>query len=235
MKLVQVPETSFAQQAAELIAHHVSERPDLSLTLPTGATPVGLYEVLRREHTAANFSLSRANVFMLDEYADLPTYPRGSFISFLREHLGDVVFNGSTRLHQLLPSLDPDQLRTYDAALDAAGGLDVAVVGVGRNGHVGFNEPGASLESRTNIVTLSRETIHDNFGEVEPQKYPTRAITMGLKDLSNARSILMLVAGTGKRAIANALLDGRAQPDKPATQLLDHPDLTIVMCDSLAS
>ena len=220
----------FATTAATFVMRRALEKPDLTLTLPTGSTPLGLYEVLRRAHRAGDFSLDRATVLMLDEYLDLPSYPEGSFIEFLRQNLGEVIFNGSTTL----TAIDPGALASdYDHALDESHGLDLAVIGVGRNGHVGFNEPGDDLGARTHVVTLLDDTLEANFAGVPRSERPTQAITIGMADLRNARSILMLVSGAEKRRVADLLAAGILDDQVPATHLLEHDDVTIVMASEL--
>ena len=227
-------EGAFAEAALATLAGALRARAGLALTLPTGGTPRGLYRALRAAHARGEASLDAARVFMLDEYLDLPTYPVGSFRAYLEEHLGEVVFNGATRFEALAPSGDPARLAAYDRALDEAGGLDLAVVGVGRNGHVGFNEPGSPAEARTRVVELSEDTLEANFPGVAPEGRPRRAVTMGLYDLARARAVLMLVAGEGKAGVARRLLDERGvDPALPATHLLAHRDLTIVVEASL--
>ena len=220
----------FDSVAASIVNQKVSEKPNLALTLPTGSTPRGLYEVLRRRQRDGNFSLERASVFMLDEYVDLPSYPVGSFAEFLFQHLGEVIFNGRTSFSPIKPGRDP---RGYDAAIDLVGGLDLAVIGVGRNGHVGFNEPGDDPNARTHIVTLLDDTLEANFGGVGVDERPTRAVTIGMADLRSARSILMLVDGEQKHDVAGLLAAGIVDPHVPATHLLEHDDLTIVMSGEL--
>ncbi len=231
MKLITTSSADeFADVAADYVTRALRENPRLALSLPTGSTPRGLYRRLRDAHRGATLSLDDARVFMLDEYLDLPSYPVGSFQYFLREHLGEVIFNASTTRHLLDPWRAP---AAYDAPLDAEGGLDLAIVGVGRNGHVGFNEPGADLSSRTHVVTLAPDTLEANFSELDPARRPTRAITIGLADLRAARSILMLVAGENKHVVAEMLSAGLIDQNVPATQLIEHDDLTIVMADDL--
>jgi glucosamine-6-phosphate deaminase len=208
----------------------VSAKVNLTVTLPTGHSPLGLYERLRHEHEAGRFTLNAATVFMLDEYVDLPSYPTGSFLEFLRGHLGPMVFNGSTTVCTLAPDGDP---RAFDELLDLCGGLDLAIIGVGANGHVGFNEPGATPTQRTHMVELSSTTVADNFPGVASDQLPHRALTIGLADLVSARSVLMLVSGERKRSVAQMLTRGQFDPRVPATYLHDHPDLTVILEQSL--
>ncbi len=231
MKLITTdgPE-EFAAVAAHYLMRKVDEKPDLTLTLPTGSTPVGLYRDLRDARRMGDFSLDHATVFMLDEYRDLPSYPEGSFIEFLQNNLAEVIFNDSTTVVTIDPEAPP---HAYDRALDEAQGLDLAVIGVGRNGHVGFNEPGDDFSSRTHVVTLHQDTLDANFAVVSRSDRPTQAITIGMPDLRHARSVLMLVSGSEKRAVADLLAAGIIDDRFPATHLLDHDDLTIVMASEL--
>ena len=220
-------EAQFVAAGAEVILERVAARRDLALTLPTGRTPVPLYRRLVELHDRGEFDLDAATVFMLDEYLDSPTFPVGSFAAFLREHLGSLVFNGRTTVHELAPHDDESNRRAYDALLDAAGGLDLAIVGVGRNGHVGFNEPGSRDDERTHVVALSPDTVEANFARSTWRA--SRAVTIGLADLRRARSILVLVSGPGKERVVTQLADGQRLDDVPVTHLADHQDLTVVV------
>jgi glucosamine-6-phosphate deaminase len=218
---------SLADTAARLVVERVTAHPTLALTVPTGATPRGLYQRLRAARAVGALDLSGASLFMLDEYVDLPGYPVGSFVAYLREHLGDLAFNSSTATHLLTPESAYDPT-AYDRLLDEAGGLDLAIVGVGRNGHVGFNEPGATDDQRTRVVTLAQATLEANFPGRPAASRPTRAVTVGLADLRCARSVLVLAAGEGKGEVVRHLAEGRRLEDVPATHLVDHPDLMVV-------
>ncbi len=229
MKLHQVPDEHLGEVAADLVAEAFAERPALSLTTPTGSTPIPLYRELRRRHLRGKLDWSAARVFMLDEYVDLPGYPERSFAAFLAEHLGPLLEEAT--VHRLDPATDAADPARYDRALDAAGGLDLAIVGVGRNGHVGFNEPGALDSTRTHVVRLAPETLEDNFPGEGPSTRPTRAVTLGLSDLRAARSVLMLVAGAAKGPVLATLFEGRRVEDVPATHLLGG-DLTVVATES---
>jgi len=225
----------FAERSASFVRDRVNENPRLSLTLPTGSTPLGLYQSLRHDHDRGNFQLDRASVFMLDEYLDLPTYPRGSFVEYLRAHLGDLVFNATTKRHTMVPDESDAFMSTYDRALDDVGGIDLAIVGVGRNGHVGFNEPGSHVSLRTHAVALSSDTLNDNFADVSENERPTRAVTVGMRDLLEARTVLMLISGRAKRDVTSLLIDERVDESIPATQLLTHADLhVLVTSDTVA-
>jgi glucosamine-6-phosphate deaminase len=165
---------------------------------------------------------------MLDEYLNLPTYPVRSFHHFLIEHLGPVIDNSHTTWHTISPSNDPAWSTAYDALIDAAGGIDLAIVGIGQNGHIGFNEPGAHPSWRSHVVTLEASTLDVNFPETSPDQRPTTALTMGMADLIAARRVLLLASGANKAAVLRTLLEGIDDPHIPATFLRDHPNLTVI-------
>ncbi len=228
MKVIDAADQArFVAAAAEVVRQRAAARPDLAMTMPTGRTPIPLYRHLVALGERGAFSLDHATIFMLDEYLDLPTFPDGSFVAFLREHLGPLVFNGRTTVHELAPREDAQDLRAYDALLDGVGGLDLAIVGVGRNGHVGFNEPGSRDDERTHVVELSADTLEANFARCAPRA--TRAITVGLADLRRAKSVLVLVSGPGKEQVVTQLVDRRRLEEVPVTHLVDHPDVTVVV------
>lgn len=229
MKLYEVSDENFGNVAANFVAEALSERPTLKFTAPTGSTPIALYSELRDRFARGEFSLAQATIFMLDEYVDLPSYPTRSFSSYLDEHLGPLL--DEARVYRLDPIRDAVEPARYDATLDSVGGLDLAIIGVGRNGHVGFNEPGASDAQRTHVVTLTPETLTDNFSGEGSATRPTRAVTLGLADLRAARSVLMLISGVNKGPVLAQLLKERRLDEVPATHLLDG-NLTLVASHS---
>jgi glucosamine-6-phosphate deaminase len=229
MKIISVADyKGLTMVASDVVTQAVVLQPTLNVVLPTGHTPIGLYAHLCAERAAGRFSLDEAEVFMLDEYLDLPSYPEGSYQSFLRHHLGELVFNDFTTFHPLNVGDEVASCQRYDRELTEVGGIDLAIVGVGRNGHVGFNEPAANSAERTHVVELTASTLDSNFSGLAHSARPTRAITMGLRDLIEARSILMLVSGSSKARVLKALLLGVYDPLIPVTNLLDHENFTII-------
>ena len=229
MRFIQASGGSLGKLAADLVVEAIRQNNTITMTTPTGSTPIPLYRALRTRCIRGELSFARATVFMLDEYVDLPGYPARSFSHFLDEHLGPLL--SETTLHRLDPVRDGANPARYDAAIDVAGGLDLAIVGVGRNGHVGFNEPGATDDQRTHVVTLAPETLADNFPGEEPTNRPTRAVTIGLRDLRAAREVLMLVSGAAKGQVLARLLEGQRVEGIPATHLLTG-NLTVVADES---
>lgn len=214
--------------AAGLVAGFLWARPDATLALPTGATPEGFYRAL----VATGVSFARVRTFNLDEYRGLPREHPGSFYHYMKTRLFDhvdlppehrFVLDGTTA--------DPDaECRRYEEAIRQAGGIDLAVLGLGLNGHIGFNEPGTPWDSRTRLVTLAETTRRANarfFGG--PEGVPREALTMGIGTILEARRILVLVSGEGKAAIVRRFLEGPVTPEVPATALRNHPHVTVIL------
>ncbi len=235
MRLIVTDPSHFDQRAGEELSRILREaRPPSSIAVPTGSTPQGLYRWLAEQYALGHRLLAGWHIFMLDEYVDLATYPEGSFQDYLRHHLAAVLADAAA-FHPLDPVLHAAEPWRYDDAIDAVGGLRVAVLGVGGNGHVAFNEPGSHDDERTHVVTLSELTREANFCDLPPAMRPTRAVTVGLGDLRRAQSLLLLIAGETKRAVAQLVLDGARLDDVPVTHLLDHPGLVVVLDEGLVA
>lgn len=212
--------------AARFIARRLRERPSLVLGLATGETPIGTYRYLAQIARAEGISFSRVRTFNLDEYYGLgPSHPQ-SFRRFMEEHLFSRVDLTSAGIH-FLDGLAPDpgaECRRYEEAIARAGGIDLQLLGIGRNGHIGFNEPGASLDSRTRLVRLSGETRAANSRFFpDPGGVPRLALTMGVATILEAREVILLATGPEKaEAVARAVL-GPVSRDLPASALKLHP------------
>lgn len=197
------------------------------VALPTGASPRPLYRALREG--APDGLLAHATVLQLDEYVR-PPQPQDAFsLELAREVLDPLGIPAGRRvlLDPWAKDLDA-ACRAHDAAIAAHGRIELAVLGVGANGHVGFNEPGTSWDAPTHVVELTPETRVANFASLDPSRAPTHAITTGLGALRAAHRVLLLVSGASKRAAGRALVGGGADPRWPVTALADHPDLVVV-------
>ena len=215
--------------AAELVANRMRARPELRLLLPTGRTPLGMYEALRAHDADDSLPAGRATLFQLDEYVGLAPDDARSFAAYLRHELRGIEFGTWHGLDGSAPDLDA-QCARHQALLDERP-VDVAVLGLGRDGHVAFDEPGSSLGQGTRQVRLHDATRADAaavFGGIED--VPRKAITVGLRTLAAARELIVLVTGASKAAALRDMLDGEASPRAPASLLRQHPRLTIV-CD----
>ena len=217
---------------AELVANRIRARPGVRLLLPTGRTPIGMYAALRAHSADGSLPTERATVFQLDEYAGLSPADERSFSSYLGRELRGLDF---AAFHSLDGSADPDaEAARHQALLDETP-VDLAVLGLGRDGHVAFDEPGSTLDTGVRRVRLAQQTRADAAAELGGlEQVPHDAITVGLRTIARARAILLLVTGEAKAEPLAAMLEGPAGPHCPASLLRDHPRLTI-LCDRAAA
>ncbi len=212
--------------AARHIARIVRENPRAVLGLATGSTPLALYRELVRMHRELGLDFSGVTTFNLDEYVGLPPEHPASYHAFMREHFFSKVNIDRARIHipdGLAPHV-PIFCRSYEDAIRAAGGIDVQVLGIGTDGHIGFNEPSSSLASRTRIKTLTAQTRRDNapfFGSAE--SVPLHVITMGVGTIMDARQVLLLAFGGKKADAIAAAVEGPITAMSPASILQMHP------------
>jgi len=212
--------------AARHVARLVREKPDAVLGLATGATPLTLYRELVRMHREEELDFSGVTTFNLDEYVGLaPDHP-ASYHTFMREHFFAHVNIDPGRIHipDGLTSDVPAFCRAYEDAIKAAGGIDLQVLGIGTDGHIGFNEPSSSLASRTRIKTLTPRTRRDNVAAFGTQEQvPIHVITMGVGTIMDAREVLLLAFGIKKSAAIAAAVEGPVTSMSPASILQMHP------------
>lgn len=214
--------------AADLVVARARSKPGLVIALPTGRTPIPFYADLQARHARGESSLSAASAFNLDELILPPADPR-TFRSFMALHAWQKIGLAAERClipDPLAADLQAECVR-YEAAIAAAGGIDLAVLGVGADGHVAYNMPGpAGL--RTHLIHLPDELAASL--DVPAQDRPLRAITMGLQTIRDAREILVLATGESKLAPVRALLSGVQDVERwPCTFLADHPALTLLL------
>jgi glucosamine-6-phosphate deaminase len=229
--------------AARALAHRVADmlaaKPDLVLGLPTGRTPVRFYHDLASlaEHGSADFS--RATTFNLDEFVGLPPEHPSSYRSFMNAHLFGRVNLHPDRTNFLNgAAIDADaECGRYERAIADAGGIDLQILGLGTNGHIGFNEPADGLHAHTHRVTLTAETRRANaalFGG-DPAAVPAEALSMGMATILRARSIVLMATGKTKASTVEHLIRGPITPKLPASFLQVHPDVEIVLDELAAS
>lgn len=228
--------TEDAEQANDLVASAIltalKNKPDLVLGLATGSTPIGVYRRLREAHARGEADFQAVRTFNLDEYLDLPAEHHQSYRYFMREHLFEGLNIPPQHIH-FPPSEGSDLARRcaeYEEQIVAAGGIDIQLLGMGRNGHIGFNEPTSSLTSRTRIKTLTERTLSDNarfYAEGEPQ--PKLAATMGIGTIMDARVILMQVLGAKKAEAVRAVVEGPVSSFFPASALQMHERASVFL------
>lgn len=202
------------------------------LGLATGSTPLDVYRELARRRRESDLPFARATTFNLDEFLGLAAEHPQSFRRWTRENVFDHVDVDPARTHfPDVDAQDPDRAsRAYEDAIRAAGGIDLQILGIGRNGHVGFNEPGSSRSSRTRVVELhpwTREDAAKSFGSID--LVPMRAITMGVSTILDARRVRVIALGARKAQIVLATLRAQAGADIPSTWLRDHADVRLYL------
>ncbi len=223
--------------AAKVVADLVRAKPDAVLGLATGSTPIGLYKELIRLHTAEGLDFSRVTTFNLDEYVGLTGDHDQSYRYFMNDNLFNHINVPTERTH--VPSGTAGDYaahcREYEQQIQAAGGIDVQVLGIGSDGHIAFNEPGTSLGSRTHVTTLAQPTIEDNarFFEDRKEDVPIHAITMGVGTILEARKLILLANANKVDAVA-AAVEGPITSMCTASALQLHPD-TIAFVDEAAA
>ncbi len=209
--MIEVVETGddLDRRAAQIVADAISDGSAGTIALPTGSTPVGLYRLLTAAVADGRLSMDGVVVFQLDEFRNLRPDDPQSFAVWLREQVLDAAGIGSDRFHVVpATAVDPDAAGDeFETLIDRSGGLDLAVLGLGDNGHVAFNEPGSTADSRTRLLALSDETVAQT-ARTWPggSDVPREAVTMGVGTLLEARAILLLVKGSAKAGIVRRTL-----------------------------
>ena len=227
-----------SRRAAYVVAGQVLSKPRSVLGLATGETPLGLYRELVRFFQEGDLDFSDVVTFNLDEYLGLPRHDPHSYAWYMEEHLFRFVNVAPERRH--IPdgtAADPGaECLRYERTLEAAGGVDLQILGLGRDGHIGFNEPDVKFEKGTHVVELAASTIQANARFFpSPDQVPTRALSMGIKTIMSAKRILLLASGKEKANAIAAAVRGPVTPDLPASVLQLHPDATFVVDAAAAS
>jgi len=227
-----------SRRAAYVVAGQVLSKPRSVLGLATGETPLGLYRELVRFFQEGDLDFSDVVTFNLDEYLGLPRHDPHSYAWYMEEHLFRFVNVAPERRH--IPdgtAADPGaECLRYERTLEAAGGVDLQILGLGRDGHIGFNEPDVKFEKGTHVVELAASTIQANARFFpSPDQVPTRALSMGIKTIMSAKRILLLASGKEKADAIAAAVRGPVTPDLPASVLQLHPDATFVVDAAAAS
>jgi glucosamine-6-phosphate deaminase len=227
-----------ANALARRVAAALLANPSLVLGLPTGRTPVRFYHDLAALHEHGHADFSRARTFNLDEFVGLPAEHPGSYRRFMNAHLFDRVNLSRDRIHFLDgTTADPsEECARYERAIAAAGGIDLQILGLGTNGHIGFNEPGPALQARTHRVKLTPETRRANaalFGG-DASAVPAEALSMGMATILQARSIVLLATGRTKAPCVARLARGPITTAVPASFLQVHHDVELMLDDAAA-
>lgn len=232
MKLIQVDSyEALSRHSANLIAAQIQVKPNCVLGLATGSSPVGAYQRLVEMCQNGDVDFSGVTSVNLDEYAGLDGTNDQSYRYFMNDNLFSKVNIDMVKTHVpngCAKDLEEEGKR-YDKLIDSLGGIDLQLLGIGLDGHIGFNEPDDFFTAETHPVTLDRSTIEANarfFEKIED--VPTRAITMGMRGIMQAKKVLLIANGEKKKEILEKSLYGPITPKVPASILQLHPDLTVI-------
>lgn len=232
MRLIQTKDYHEAsRQVANIISAQVILKPDSVLGLATGSSPIGAYQQLIEWYNKGDVDFSRVRSVNLDEYVGLAPSHEQSYAYFMHHNFFDFINIKPENVH-LPDGLDPDaegQGEKYDALIRSLGGVDLQLLGIGRDGHIGFNEPCGEFVKGTHCVELTQDTREANarfFGSID--LVPKTAYTMGILDIMQARRVLMIASGSSKAAILKDAFWGPVTPQIPASILQLHPDFTLV-------
>ncbi len=243
---------AMSKLAAKFIREQMEVKPNLVLGLATGSTPLGLYKELIRMHKEEHLDFSKVVTFNLDEYIGLPKDHPESYYSFMWDNLFKHINIPESHIH--IPDgtiVTPEEIESgrlpirkieaycewYENEIKKYGGIDIQVLGIGRDGHIGFNEPGSSLGSRTRIKTLLEVTRRDNarFFDGDINKVPKYALTMGVGTIMEAKTLLLLASGENKAEAIKMTVEGPVTARYPATIIQLHPKAIVIVDEPAAS
>jgi glucosamine-6-phosphate deaminase len=222
-------EAAVARYGARVIADTIARKPDCVLGLATGSTPRGLYAEWARMHREEGLDCSQVVTFNLDEYVGLAPDDPQSYHAYMRSELFDPVPLARNFVPDGTAADIPATCRAYEEAIVEAGGIDVQLLGLGRDAHIGFNEPSSSLASRTRIKTLDDSTVAANQQFFEGRPVPRHVITMGVGTIMESRHCLVLALGSGKAEAVAAMVEGPITAMRPASVLQMHPRVTLLV------
>src|SRR6056297_237862 len=228
-----------AKEIANLIKNRNKKNEKTVLGLATGSTPVKVYDELIKLHENDGLSFKNVITFNLDEYYPMQPESLQSYVRFMKEHLFDHLDIPDDQIHIPDGTVPEDEIsaycRDYEKKIEDAGGIDIQLLGIGRTGHIGFNEPGSRPDSRTRLITLDRITRKDAASDFFGEEYvPRRAITMGVGTIMKSKKIILMAWGEGKANIIKESVEGEINESVPATYLQNH-DNTYVVLDNASS
>ncbi len=227
-----------ADAASEIILNKVKNDPSAILGLATGASPVATYKKIIAAYNAGEVSFKDVKTFNLDEYCSIPATDRNSYYTFMHENLFNHIDIKEENVH--VPDGNPENAEEYCAAYDesirAAGGVDIQVLGIGRNGHIGFNEPADEFTAGTYKVKLTDSTIEANKIYFDNEEdVPRYAITMGVQSIINAKEIILIAEGDAKAQAIHDMIKGEVSPACPASILQKHDNVHIFIDKAAAA
>jgi glucosamine-6-phosphate deaminase len=227
-----------SKKAASVVIKEINKNPELKIGLATGSSPIGLYNNLIEAYQKNKISFKDVVSYNLDEYIGIDRSHPQSYYSFMHEHLFKHIDIEDEHIH--IPNNDIKKLEhlaeDYNKIL-RENQLDIQILGIGTNGHIGFNEPGTPLGNETFIVTLDEQTRMDNsrFFNNNIDEVPKFAITMGIKNIMYAKKILLIASGKEKAKVIYKMIKGKVSKSLPASILQLHPDCTVIIDENAAS
>ena len=239
MKVYRVPDyDTMSKLAANVLSAQIIAKPDSVLGLATGSTPIGTYQKLVKWYEMGELDFSKITSVNLDEYRGLSGDNDQSYKYFMHEHLFDKVNidTANTYLPNGLAEDPKEECKRYEKLIKELGGVDIQLLGMGHNGHIGFNEPGTPFDMETHCVDLQEKTIEANqrfFASRD--EVPKQAYTMGIQTIMNAKKILILVSGEDKAETLKKALCGPVTPDVPASILQNHEDVVLIADEAAMS
>ena len=226
-----------ALACADIFTALLKEKPNAVLGLATGASPVKTYKELIRRYEAGEISFAGVTTFNLDEYCDLPKDEKNSYYTFMHENLFDHVDIKEENTHLMDGNAaDPEaEAAAFDAMIEQAGGVDIQLLGVGRNGHIGFNEPADHFTEGSFKVKLNDSTIEANSIYFDENPMPRYALTMGIGTIMKAGKIVLIATGKKKAEAIRSAIKGEVTPHCPVSVLQNHPDALLLLDREAAS
>lgn len=226
-----------SKRAADIISKLIKENPQAILGLATGSTPIGLYQELIKQNKNKEISFKNITTYNLDEYCDIPQNHQQSYYSFMQEHFFKYIDINPNNTH--LPKGEGNielNAKNYEEALEKHK-INLQLLGVGRNGHIGFNEPGTHFDLGVHVVELDNKTIQDNsrFFDNDISKVPKEAITMGIKNILDADTIILMANGTKKAEAVKYVMSGIIDENIPVSSLNTHKGKVYVIVDKDAA
>lgn len=226
-----------SKAAAHEMAEDIKSNPEIVLGLATGGTPVGMYKELIRMYNEGKLDFSKVTSINLDEYVGLPGDHDQSYRYFMNTNLFNHINinKDKTFVPNGLAENIEEECKSYDSRIQEMGGIDLQLLGLGANGHIGFNEPGESLSVGTHLTDLKESTIEANarfFDSIDD--VPREAITMGLGGIMKAKKIMVIASGEGKAEVVEAMMSGKITTEIPATMLQMHRDVVLIVDEDAA-
>ncbi|WP_066290540.1 glucosamine-6-phosphate deaminase [Bacillus sp. FJAT-29937] len=232
MKIIRT--TSYEEmslKAAEIMIDRIRNNPEITLGLATGSTPIGVYQRLIEDHVQHMTSYKKITTVNLDEYVGIDEHDPNSYHYFMKEQLLDHIDIPPSQTH--LPDGMAEDMHEecakYEALIESIGGIGLQLLGIGENGHIGFNEPGTPFTSKTHMIELEEDTRQANarfFNSLE--EVPTHAVTMGIATIMASKEIILLASGKSKAKTISQLINGEIDESIPASALKNHPNFTII-------